>query len=179
MGRCVEDPPPVKLFFAVMARDDPTIDQAVDALEREFGTVDMQDATYDFDMTDYYEPEFGPQLKKRLVAVERPVRPEALADIKRRTNDMEDQSARDGRRTVNIDPGYVDMTKVVLATTKDSAHRVYVGRGIFEEVTLAFRGEEGGFVAQPWTYPDHRIPGRVAFLDEVRERHRRQRKDAR
>ena len=78
------------------------------------------------------------------------------------------------RRLVNMDPGYLNLSKVVLASTKDHWHRLYVGRGIFEEITLSYRRMEGGFCPMQWTYPDYRDPERIAFFHRLRERYQAQ-----
>jgi len=102
--------------------------------------------------------------------------PEALASVKRQTNTLERAFASwDGqgwRRRVNLDPGYVDLAKLVLATTKDRQHRLYLGQGMYAEVTLRFTG--GHFVPWEWTYPDYRTPEYLSFFDTVRQRYRQQ-----
>ena len=117
-----------------------------------------------------------PGLRKHFISFHELIAPERLVDAKLRTNELEELFAREdggGGRTVNVDPGCVNHSKMVLATTKDHAHRVYVGRGIFEEVTLSYRRTEG-FIPNPWTYPDYRSPERLAFFGRLREIYCRQ-----
>lgn len=176
MARIAEEPPPVKLFFALMSGDEALFQECEKELEKEFGAVDMRGERYDFDpMTDYYEPEFGKGLKKQILAVGELVAPDRLAEIKLRTNRMEEELARERdpdaqgpNRVVNIDPGYLNHSKVVLATTKDHAHRIYMGRGIFEEVTLNYRRVPARYEPHPWTYRDYRDPARVVFFGRLR-----------
>ena len=101
----------------------------------------------------YYEPTMGPGLRKQLWAFERHIDPAALPDIKHHTNDLElalaAESPRPEPRPINLDPGYLTLAKLVLATTKDQAHRLYLRDGIFAEVTLHFR--DWGFQPWPWT----------------------------
>ena len=176
MGRREEHQPPVKLFFALMARDEALLRQCAARRGEEFGPLDLCDAPYDFDpLTDYYAAEFGRELRKQIVSVGPLVAPERLAEIKIHTNGLElELAAEEGARRVNIDPGYLVSGKVVLATTKDHAHRIYVGRGIFEEVTLSYLRAANGFVAQPWTYPDYKMPERLAYFGRLREVYRKQ-----
>jgi hypothetical protein len=181
VGGRVEHQTPVKLFFALMAGSETLLKQAEERLETEFGPVDLRDDTFSFDpLTSYYASEFGEGLLKRIVAVEPLVAPERLVDIKIRTNEMELEFAAepppDGKpcRQINLDPGYLNQAKVVLATTKDRNHRLYVARGIFEEVTLCYQRVPATYTVNPWTYPDYRMPERLAFFNRLRQRYREQ-----
>jgi len=182
MGRCRETQPRVKLFFALMTRRAELFQECERELAEEFGPMDPRGEPYDFDQfTDYYAEEFGTGLRKCFVAVKELIAPEELVAVKRRANDIEQCFARRGRpeasnhpRLINIDPGYLSLSKVVLATTKDQAHRLYMGNGIFEEVTLTYRKSAGGFQPNPWTYPDYRTPERLQFFNRLREAYHRQ-----
>jgi hypothetical protein len=177
MARCNENQTPVRLFFALMTRLPELFEECEETLAAEFGPVDQRGEIYGFDeMTDYYAKEFGASLRKRMISVERLVLSEDLIEIKRRTNEIESRFARraaddlpEPPRVVNIDPGYLSLSKVVLATTKDNAHRLYMGRGIFEEVTLTFRRRSEGYEPNPWTYKDYRGPAQLEFFNRLRE----------
>jgi hypothetical protein len=170
------EPPPVKLIVGLIV----TLDAPVAAVRRQFeasyGRIDLEIDRFPFEATRYYEREMGPQLQRLFWSFETLVAPETLADIKRETNAIEQIYAipdgPGGRRCVNLDPGYMDLAKLVLATTKDQQHRLYLGRGIYAEVTLRFTG--GRFMPWEWTYPDYRTPGYMAFFDAVRRRYRQQ-----
>ncbi len=139
------------------------------ALEEAFGPIALEGDPYFFDMTDYYTVEMGPGLMKRFVAFERPIEIDRLPAIKRETNEIERQFARAAdphRRTVNIDPGYVTLAKLVLASTKDFSHRIYLGGGIFGQAMLRFRN--GAFEPLEFAYPDYASPAALAFFAEVR-----------
>ena len=179
MGEPNPQQPPVKIFFAIMAADDAMFTSAETRIEERWGAVDLRDDAYDFDpLTDYYATEFGTGLRKRIVSVEPLARPEALVEIKLATNTIEhDLSDGDTSRSVNIDPGYLSHSKVVLASTKDHYHRVYVGYGIFEELTLTYRRKEGGWLPFEWTYADYRMPQRLEFMKRLRERYTDQLKE--
>ena len=82
------------------------------------------------------------------------------------TNFIESDLSTGGARRVNLDPGYMDAARVVLASTKDHAHRILLGKGIYGEVTLLYR--DGAFRPLPWTYPDYREAATLAFLKGVR-----------
>jgi len=125
-----------------------------------------------FGHTDYYGREFGADLMRRVYTFAQLVDPGTLADIKLETNELESHWSLEGRRLVNLDPGYVSLAKLVLATTKNNAHRVYIGKGIFAEVTLRFRA--GHFTGLEWTYPDYASPDYCALFDGIRSRYLRQ-----
>jgi hypothetical protein len=108
-------------------------------------------------------------LVRRIWSFEPLVDPGALAAIKLSTNDLERAWSVDGRRRVNLDPGYVSLSKLVLATTKNHGHRVYLRDGIYAEVTLRYR--EGAFCPWPWTYPDYATAAYCALFGQIRRRY--------
>lgn len=159
-----------------MAGEENLFELAEEAIVRRFSAVDLHDEPYPFDpLTSYYHPEFGEGLTKRMFSVSDLVPPDQLVDIKIWTNDLEEELGQGAegelKRRVNIDPGYLNHSKVVLATTKDHAHRLYIGRGIFEEITLNYHRREQGYLPNPWTYPDYRMPERLAFFARVRDQY--------
>jgi hypothetical protein len=166
----------VKLLAGLLARDPQWLDAAGNALAEAFGPIDLTSDTWPHEFTDYYTEQMGAPLRRRFVTFESPIDPGCLAAVKRRTNEIEAELARslaaDVPRPVNIDPGYVTAAKLVLASCKDYSHRVYLGDGVYGEVTLAFVG--GLWQAQPWTYPDFRTAGYQAFFTRVRDRLRGQ-----
>jgi len=166
----VRTPAPVRLFCGIIAATVEDRSRAVEALRAAFGDVEAEGGPWLFDDTDYYEDEMGPRLQRWFVAFREPVDPGQLAAIKLRTNAMEQAMAATEagavKRRVNLDPGYLDAAKLVLATTKDFAHRLYLRDGIYAEVTLAFRKGRG--VPQEWTYPDFRSGRYDPFFLELR-----------
>ncbi|MDH7573216.1 MAG: DUF4416 family protein [Clostridia bacterium] len=171
MGR-VTEPQPVKLFVGVLAAAAEFLPAVRGRLEAELGPVDLASPLWDFAFTRYYEAEMGPTLKRQFWGFEFLVEPGRLPEIKHFTNAVEDEFALEGRRRVNLDPGYLTSARLVLATTKDFSHRVYLGRGIYGEVTLMYR--RGQFVSLPWTYPDYRTPEYHRFFAELRALYRSQ-----
>jgi hypothetical protein len=165
MGK-VEEPLPVKLVASMFTASEELLEEARVRLSQEFGPMDYESALLPFDHTTYYAAEFGENLKRRFVAFAELVHPERLAEIKRLTNALEMEWAVEGKRRINIDPGYVSPSKLVLATTKDHAHRIYLDRGIYAEVTLHFRS--GTFQPWPWTYPDYASPPLIAIFNHIR-----------
>ncbi len=157
----------VKLVTGFIFNDATALQKAVFLLQRTFGPVDYESPILAFTSTDYYEKEFGTDLKKQFVSFKRLISLEKLPSIKIITNSIEKKLSKDHKRTVNIDPGYLDMAKFVLATTKDYVHRIYLGKGIFAEMTLYYRDKT--FNPWDWTYPDFRTPEYIRVLCDIRK----------
>jgi hypothetical protein len=164
--------PPVKLVIGLIYHDDSVLAQAFSRLKKAFGSIDFESNTLAFDQTDYYQQEFGKGLKRKFIGFGRLILPQQLAGIKKKTNQIELGLSLHGRRRVNIDPGYLELSKLTLATTKDFRHRVYIGGGIFAEVTLYYRGKT--FQPWEWTYPDYRTQGYIDIFNQLREIYRSQ-----
>ena len=162
-------PDPVKLVIPMLGPSTAALDEAETALAAAFGDIDLRSEDIAFSHTRYYEREMGPSLLRRIISFATLIDPGQLADIKRTTNDLEADLAVAGQRRVNLDPGYLTAAKLVLATTKNNAHRVYVGKGIFAEVTLAYH--EGAYCPWPWTYPDYADGSYNGILMEIRTRY--------
>ena len=170
-----KEPLPVKLIASVFSGAEGLIEKAKEALIERFGPLDYESELLPFNHTDYYTPEFGPGLVRRFFAFAALIDPGELAAIKRWTNELEMKWAAGGRRRVNIDPGYISQSKLVLATTKNHAHRIYLGQGIYAEVTLRFY--KGTFRPWQWTYPDYASSAYIALFNHIRERYKEQLKE--
>jgi len=124
-----------------------------------------------FEATDYYTAAMGRELNRSFLVFAGDFARERLAEEKRAALDLEaEAAARAGApvaRPLNVDPGYLTRASLVLATTKDRAHRIYLGSGVFAEVTLLY--ERGAFRPLPWTYPDFRSEPYLQFLSETRD----------
>ena len=138
-----------------------------------FGPVELESPVYAFTFTKYYEGAMGPGLKRRLLTFEWESNPETLADWKRATNDLEEHFIEERRvgpqRPVNIDPGYITGGKLILASTKDFAHRIYLRDGIFAELTMYF--QDGEWRSHNFTFPDFKSGVYSGFLCQAREAH--------
>jgi hypothetical protein len=158
-------------LVAVTSRHEAAIEWTRRSASHAFGPIPLTSNAFDFTETDYYTASMGPDLKKQFIAFERLIDPGELAAIKRTTNQWEAdyaaQKAHDEPRPLNIDPGYITGAKLVLASTKDHAHRIYLCEGIYAELTLMYRHRHW----QPleWTYPDYRRADFHAFFDACRE----------
>jgi hypothetical protein len=170
------EPPPVKLIIGLIFAPEAPIVVIRQQLEAIYGPIDQETALLPFVATNFYEREMGPALQRLFWSFDVLIAAETLAGMKHETNAIEQTYAVDAgqvrHRRVNLDPGYVDLAKLVLATTKDRQHRLYLSRGIYAEVTLRFTGRR--FVPWEWTYPDYRTPEYLAFFDAVRRRYRQQ-----
>ena len=166
MGK-IKQPPPVKLIVSMFTGDETLLAVARGALVNRFGAIDYQSEVLPFHHTQFYAREFGPGLVRQIVAFVELIPPQRLAEIKRATNELELSWAVDGKRSVNLDPGYVSLGKLVLATTKDYSHRIYLGQGIYAEVTLKY--EHGAFHAWEWTYPDYASARYLEIFGDIRQ----------
>ena len=167
----------VKLIVGLLSGDPDLLRRARQRLHRRFGEIDFESPRWPFDHTDYYAAEMGPDLQRWFLAFDALIRPDALVEIKQFTNDLEaeiaDETLRVVARPVNLDPGYLHLGKLVLASTKDRAHRIYLGGGIYAEVCLHYR--DGQWCSYPWTYPDYQRPEYHEFFTVVRNRLMQQR----
>lgn len=166
--------PPKKcvLFAGLLCNDEDLLRRTVQLLSGMLGAVLKTSRLWPFDQTDYYQAEMGDDLQRQFVGFDLLIRPGQLPDIKRQTNALErriaaDCALPDGFRAVNIDPGYLTLSKLVLATTKDYSHRLYLDQGIYAEVTLHY--ESGTWRPWPWTYPDYADGRYTPFFVELRE----------
>lgn len=157
-----------RLFAAVMAHPGESVERAVGWLVKSYGPIGESHGPITFGFTDYYEPEMGTGLVKQYLVFENPFDRSELATVKTVTNAFECSCAHDDHRTVNIDPGYLCRDKLVLASTKDYYHRIYLDQGIFAEVTLHMRG--GVYRSFSWTYADYKDTGVQAMLMRARAR---------
>ncbi len=167
--------PPVLPILAVFAGQEAAIEWGISAAADQWGDVLLRSRPFPFEETAYYAPSMGSSLTKVLVAFSQLFDPAELPQRKQQSNRWEQEYAAerpgDVPRPLNLDPGYLTLAKVVLATTKDRDHRIYLSDGIFAECTLTYH--RGAWRNQPWTYPDYRQASYHAFFDEARAAYRK------
>ncbi len=163
---------PVKLVSSIFSREKKTINRVIDQLSVMFGPVDGTGLELLFDRTRYYAGEMGWPLHRRFVSFGRLVRPDHLPEIKLKTNELEQEYLDSNNRIINIDPGYISLERLILATGKNYIHRVYLSKGIYADLTLLFK--KGGFAPLKWTYPDYADPKVIGFFNEVRKKYMEQ-----
>jgi hypothetical protein len=157
---------PAKLVVGVFLKEKNLISSVAGELAGAFGLVDMISRWFPFDFTAYYEKEMGTPLFRRIFAFQTLIEQSALAEIKLRTNRLESKYSKNGKRAINIDPGYMLRERFVLATGKNFSHRIYIGKHIYADLTLIYT--KGRFQPLPWTYPDYREESMLTYLNGVR-----------
>ena len=162
-----EPPQPVKLIVSVFTGESRIVDRVMESLTVTFGPIDFLSQALPFSFTDYYEKEIGSDLFRHLASFKNLISPERLPSIKLYTNDLEDTCLRqDGTRRVNIDPGYVSLCHLILATCKPFSHRPYLGEGVYADMTLMY--QRGGFRPLAWTFPDYASAEMTGLLNNIR-----------
>ena len=147
-----DEPLPVKLICGILYSDWDRLKRADELISSIYGPLDYRSPVYPFDITDYYEAEMGTPISRVFYSYTRLVTPNRLAGIKIECNRIEDRLAVAGKRRVNIDAGYMDYDKFVLASAKYNAHKIYLDFGIYADLTLQFT--RGRFVPSKWCFPD-------------------------
>jgi hypothetical protein len=164
-----QPPKPAKLIVGFFMQQRSLAADITEALQDRLGPVEMISPWLDFDFTTYYEAELGTPLVRRLLVFRNLIEQTRLPAIKQMTNGIEAQHTRDGKRRVNIDPGYLLPERFVLATGKNFTHRIYIGEGIYADLTLIY--QKGAFRTLPWTYPDYADGRLIDFLTVVRNKY--------
>lgn len=171
MGKIVS-PVRVKLICAVLWNESAGINAVYQKLSANWGPMDMYSTVYDFKHTEYYADEFGEHLKKQFVSFENLVDIDEIPFIKIHGNELEEQFMTGKNRNVNIDPGYIANAKLVMPTTKNLPHRVYIGMNIYADLQLIYK--KPSFQTILWTFGDYKEPFNLEFFNKVRERYMEQ-----
>ena len=125
-----------------------------ESLEKNFGPIKTISDPFPFSFTDYYVPEMGEGIERFFISFSNLVSPDSLADIKVITNEIEKEYEEDGGRKINLDPGTLSESNIILATTKNRSHRIAIGQNLYAELTLMYKNHE--YVSFPWTYSDYK-----------------------
>lgn len=168
---------PEKLVIAALISYPEHSQRLMNTLKASFGPIDFVSRELDFNYTRYYAKEMGESIKRTFISIHDLVDPETLPEIKIRTNTIETAFMQKGNRKINLDPGLLSLSRFILATTKDSSHRIPLRSGIYAEITLVF--EQNTFRPVEWTYPDYRSSEYLAILKEIRNLYKDQLKDFR
>ena len=160
------------MIVGILAADQRCLDSAVKVIDNAFGMIDFVSDVWHFTQTDYYKDQTGPDILRQFVSIEKLIDPGELAAIKHKTNKLEQKLAKELDlslpRPVNLDPGVIEPSKLVLATTKNYSHRIYIGDKMYAEVTLIYDKSEWKPFA--YTYPDYRQSAYWDFFSKVRSR---------
>jgi hypothetical protein len=150
----------------------------LEGLEQEFGPAADISPEKSFDsFSPYYEKDMGKGLTRFFVSFRDLMDPADLASRKLRANEMEQRlirAMRSGKRAANIDPGYMDLARLVVASTKDASYRVYLRDGIYAQPMLRY--QHGAFAPFEWTYPDYRDGEFLSFFKKIRDNYKEQTK---
>jgi hypothetical protein len=163
MGKCVPFKE-VKLFCGLLAVHGPAAEKAIALLVERLAPLDSRSAQIPFIVTDYYREEMGDPLFRQFVSFQGLLAPEKLPEIKRFTNRLEKRLSHAGKRTVNIDPGFISDANVIIATCKNHYHRVPLRQGIYAHLEYVLKNKQ--LHCLPWTYPDFQS---AAYLDYFRK----------
>lgn len=165
---------PVKLLIGILATDKHSLTFAVDAIIAQFGQADFYSDIWPFTQTTYYKDQTGENILRQFLTIEKLIDPEQLSQVKHQTNKIEQDIAGQLAeiagfpRPINLDPGIIEPSKLVLASTKNFSHRIYIGNQIYAEITLTYnKGIWKDFV---FTYPDYKEAEYHKFFSKVRTR---------
>lgn len=162
-----KQPDPAKLVIGCIMNDKTLVHDLFTVFEDRFGPVDMISEWLKFAYTDYYYKEMGSPLYRKVFVFKHLIGQADLARIKETTNGIETTYSCGGRRSVNIDPGYLVSSRFILATGKEYSHRIYIGRNIYADLTLMY-SKKTGFQTLDWTYPDYASTSMLSFLSKVK-----------
>jgi hypothetical protein len=167
----IKSPPPVLFFASIILHDSGILSDVETALSDRIGPIEERTPLFPFSQSDYYASEMGTGLTRCFVRFRPLLDREALAVVKGTTNGIEKVHSIEGRRSVNIDPGYLALEHVALGTTKGFAHRIYLGQGIYADLTLIYKN--GTYRGLPWTYPDYGGAELISLFNGWREHYKR------
>lgn len=161
-------------IMGVMTSDAGLADEVMASLEHELGSLILSSPPVPFTVTRYYEPEMGPGLMRFYAAFGRLMPANKLVELKHRTAEIEAGRSMSGRRAINMDPGYLDLHKVVLASFKEGNYKIYLDRGVWADPVLGYA--DGAFHTQPWSFPDLSSGAHMTFFFEARTAYKSLRK---
>ncbi len=166
--------PKAKFFCAVLYTDTGLLARAKELLSQSFGPIDFESEPFIFEVSDYYKAEMGWPIFRLFWSFEKLIAPNELAAFKIETNRIEDLVAVANLRKVNLDAGYLDYDKVVLASAKYNWQKIYLDLGIYADLTLRY--EKGNYLPFPWSFPDFKQGHYNKSLLRIREIFKQQRK---
>ena len=169
-----QQPDLVKLIVGILYSDESLLNRAFDLLEKQYGKIDYQSEFFEFTITDYYVSEMGSPIFRLFVSFDRLIHPKDISRIKIETNKIEEQLSVQGKRKVNLDSGYMDYDKVVLASAKYNGQKIYLDHGIWADLTLHYK--KGRYDPYPWSFPDFKKGIYNNVFLKIRERYKIQRK---
>ncbi|MBI4242942.1 MAG: DUF4416 family protein [Planctomycetes bacterium] len=161
----------VKLFYGLIHASQVEIDTHKTLLENIHGKIDYSSPAYPFNVTNYYEKEMGTDLSRSFFSFEKLIEPEEIIAIKQKSKSYENQFLTDGKRSVNLDPGYLDFYKIVLPSFKEGGHKLYIKDGIYLDIVLLY---DKGWKPFIWTFPDFSSGRYDTDFDKIRTFYKKQ-----
>lgn len=166
----IKYPLPAKLIIGILSSTKVFLNDIEVLLEKQFGPIDLKSEVIPFDFTSYYEKKMGANISRKFLSFKELIGPQDISSIKIWTNELEGKFTHDKQygvaRPINLDPGYISHSKLILASTKDFYHRIYLKDGIYAEVTLFYQHEK--YKNLPWTFPDYQTEKYKKFFLKVR-----------
>jgi len=168
----ISEPEPVNLVIGMLSGIPDTFGTVETELEKRYGPIDIKSDLIQFTRTKYYQAEMGCNIMRKFIGFKELIDPVTLASIKIVSNELETRISSNNRynleRVINIDPGYLCKSRIILASTKDFSHRIYLREGIYAEVTLMYSSKERSYKHLQWTFPDYRTDEYISFFNRVR-----------
>lgn len=162
-----EQPAPSLLFTGILFNDDNCLRVAKKTLIENYDNCVLETPPFPWDYSEYYKEELGANIKKTFIFFKKLIMPDQIIDIKLQTNQIEESFSENNKRKINIDPGYLTLANVVLATTKNYSHRIYLGKGIYGEVTLIYKNNT--YSPYIFTYQDYQDTRTIEVFLEARK----------
>jgi hypothetical protein len=160
-------PSPAFLFFNIFSKKKDLIIQTLNEIEQYYGEFCWITSFFPFTSTHYYEKEFGNNLIRVIAALYNFIDQDRLLETKKFSYHLESKFSENKKRLVNIDPGMITAERLVLATGKNFTHRIYLGEGIFADLTLIF--QKNSFRTLSWTFPDYGSKEFISFFNNARD----------
>jgi hypothetical protein len=160
-------PEPAQLIISVLTPQEEDVASAQASLILDLGPIEEEIGPLAFPYTSYYDAEMGSGIRRWIWSFEKMLDRAEIVRIKCLTNEIEQAAAVGGKRRFNLDPGLLTLGNFVLATGKNNAHRIYLDKGIFADLTLIFRSKT--YNPLEWTYPDYADPELIKILNRLRE----------
>ena len=163
------NPKPALLFTGILYSGESYLSKAKEFLLSTLGAALLETPPVGWDYSEYYKEEIGSPIMRTFIFFKDLINRSEIADIKLRTNDIETLLSTNGKRNVNIDPGYLTLANVILASTKGYSHRIYLGKGIYGEVSLLYKERVRTFMPHIFTYPDYQDKNCIEMFIKARE----------
>ena len=155
-----------KLIIGAIYADQQWLMKAKSAMQRQSWEIQYQSKEFPFEQTDYYSTEMGEGLKRCFLSIKGLQSLELSSEWKSETKKIEQKLSNRGKRRINLDPGYLDLSRVVLLSGKEGSHKIYLRNGVWADLVLL--KDKGGYRNFPWTFPDIRTGRYDGFFLQLR-----------